>query len=63
MEAIESTIIKNLVSDDTYVRKVIPYIKPEYFNEYSDKILFDIINNFYTVANLEPVRGGSISHC
>ena len=34
MEAIESTIIKNLVGDDTYVRKVIPYIKPEYFNDY-----------------------------
>ena len=56
MEAIESTIIKNLVSDDTYVRKVIPYIKPEYFNEYSDKILFDIINNFVVTYGQTPTK-------
>ena len=56
MEAIESTIIKNLVGDDTYVRKVIPYIKPEYFNDYSDKILFDIINNFIVTYGQTPTR-------
>ena len=56
MEAIENTIIKNLVSDDTYVRKVIPYIKPEYFNEYSDKILFDIINNFVVTYGQTPTK-------
>ena len=56
MEAIESTIIKNLVGDDTYVRKVIPYIKPEYFNEYSDKILFDIINNFVVTYGQTPTK-------
>ena len=56
MEVIESTIIKNLVGDDTYVRKVIPYIKPEYFNEYSDKILFDIINNFVVTYGQTPTK-------
>ncbi len=56
MEAIESTIIKNLVGDDTYVRKVIPYIKPEYFNDYSDKILFDIINNFIVTYGQTPTK-------
>jgi replicative DNA helicase len=56
MEAIESTIIKNLVGDDNYVRKVIPYIKPEYFNDYSDKILFDIINNFVVTYGQTPTK-------
>ena len=56
MEAIESTIIKNLVNDETYIRKVIPYIKPEYFNDYSDKILFDIINNFVVSYGQSPTR-------
>ena len=56
MEAIESTIIKNLVGDDTYVRKVIPYIKPEYFNDYSDKILFDIINTFIVTYGQTPTK-------
>lgn len=56
MEAIESTIIKNLVNDETYIRKVIPYIKPEYFNDYSDKILFDIINNFLVSYGQSPTK-------
>ena len=56
MEAIESTIIKNLVNDETYIRKVIPYIKPEYFNDYSDKILFDIINNFVVSYGQSPTK-------
>ena len=41
MEVIESTILKNLVTNESYMRKVIPYVKPEYFIQYSDKILFD----------------------
>lgn len=48
METIESTILKNLVTDESYMRKVLPYIKGEYFTEYSDKILFDIISEFVT---------------
>jgi replicative DNA helicase len=46
METIESTILKNLVCNESYMRKVIPYLKGQYFTQYSDKILFDIISEF-----------------
>lgn len=56
MEAIESTILKNLVSSESYMRKVIPYIKGEYFTHYSDKVLFDIINEFVVSYGQTPTQ-------
>lgn len=56
MEAIESTILKNLLSDETYMRKVIPYVKSEYFTHYSDKVLFDIINDFVVSYGRSPTK-------
>jgi len=56
MEVIESTILKNLVSNEVYMRKVIPYIKGEYFTQYSDKVLFDIINDFVVSYGQPPTK-------
>lgn len=56
MEVIESTILKNLVSNEVYMRKVIPYIKGEYFTQYSDKVLFDIINEFVVSYGQSPTK-------
>ncbi len=56
MEVIESTILKNLVTNESYMRKVIPYVKPEYFIQYSDKILFDIINEFVVSYGQPPTK-------
>ena len=56
MEVIESTILKNLVSNEVYMRKVIPYIKGEYFTQYSDKVLFDIINEFVVSYGQPPTK-------
>lgn len=56
METIESTILKNLVNNESYMRKVIPYIKGEYFTHYSDKVLFDIINEFVVSYGQTPTQ-------
>ena len=56
METIESTILKNLVNSESYMRKVIPYIKGEYFTHYSDKVLFDIINEFVVSYGQTPTQ-------
>jgi len=56
METIESTILKNLVNSESYMRKVIPYIKGEYFTHYSDKVLFDIINEFVVSYGQPPTQ-------
>ena len=44
---IENTIIKNLIQNDTYTRKVIPFIKSEYFTESSERLVFEEISNYF----------------
>ena len=55
MEArIENTIIKNLIQNDTYTRKVIPFIKSEYFTESSEKLVFEEIVNYFDKYTKSP---------
>ena len=48
MERIETTILRNLLFDEEYARKTIPFIQPDFFEERSEKILFDEIVSFIT---------------
>ena len=41
MERIETTILRNLVFDEEYSRKVIPFIQPDYFENKTEKIIFE----------------------
>ena len=55
MEArIENTIIKNLIQNDTYTRKVIPFIKSEYFTESSERLVFEEICNYFDKYTKSP---------
>ena len=31
MSTIEQTVLKNIITNEPYMRKVLPFIKPEYF--------------------------------
>ena len=46
MERIEITIIRNLIHNEDYSRKVIPFLEPTYFERRSEKILFEEIASF-----------------
>jgi len=46
MERIETTILKNLIYNEDYSRKVIPFIQPEYFEQRSERIIFEEIAKF-----------------
>ena len=48
MERIETTILRNLLHNEDYARKVIPFIQPEFFEEKSEKIIFDETVSFIT---------------
>ena len=53
---IEQVILENLIKDDQYVRKVIPFLKPDYFMQYEDKKVFDIIHSFVEKYNNPPSK-------
>jgi replicative DNA helicase len=48
---IETKILSNLVYDEQYCRKVIPFIKTDYFSERKEAILSKIIVEFFTKYN------------
>jgi len=49
-------ILTNLVYNEQYTRKVIPFIKEEYFSEYPDKILYNIIDSYIKKYNKLPSK-------
>jgi len=51
---IEQKILSNLIFDENYCRKVIPFIKKEYFADRKEVILADEIVSFFTKYN-KPV--------
>ena len=56
MDSIETTILKNLIHNDEYSRKVIPFIDKEYFEEFHEKIIFEEICTFIVKYNSLPTK-------
>ena len=46
MERLEITILRNLIFNEDYARKVIPFIQPEYYEQRVEKIVFEEIVEF-----------------
>ena len=46
MERIETTVLRNLIYNEEFSRKVIPFIQPDYFEQRSEKIIFEEITKF-----------------
>ena len=53
MEKVEFLILRNLLHNETYLRKVIPFIKSEYFEDNNQKVVFEEILKFVQQYN-EP---------
>jgi archaellum biogenesis ATPase FlaH len=53
---LEKKILKHLIYDEEYTRKVLPFIKSEYFGDQSEKVLFEQIQFYVTKYNAMPSR-------
>jgi len=56
MEKIEFLVLRNLLHNEEYLRKVIPFIKKEYFENLNQKIVFEEINSFVEEYNELPTK-------
>ena len=54
MDKVEFLILRNLLHNEEYVRKVIPFIKSEYFENYNEKVVFEEVSKFVEEYN-QPV--------
>ena len=53
MDKVEFLILRNLLYNEEYVRKVLPFIKADYFEDYNQKVVFEEIAKFVGEYN-EP---------
>lgn len=53
---VESLILENLLYNEEYGRKTYPFLKPEYFSEKADRIVFDLICNFVDTYHKFPTK-------
>jgi len=45
-DRIELTILRNLIHDEEFLRKVLPFIEPNYFDERNERLVFEEISSF-----------------
>jgi len=55
-QRIESLILRNLIHNEEYSRKVLPFLKDEYFMENTDKLLYKQVDNFINKYNNLPTK-------
>ena len=55
-ERVPLTILNNLIHDEEYTRKVIPFIEEDYFEERSDKIVFEEVASFLKTYDSLPTK-------
>ena len=60
MDRLEAKILSNLLYNETYTRKVIPFIKETYFDVISEKIIFQEIHKF--VMKYDDIPTKSVLH-
>ena len=56
MSKVENLVIKNLLLDEEYVRKAMPFIKAEYFSEILERNLYNVINKYFTDYSALPTK-------
>src|SRR5271166_522071 len=54
MNKIENIILRNLIFNEDFSRKTLPYFLPVYFSETTEKLLFNEINQFIVKYNNLP---------
>lgn len=51
---LEQTILRNLIRNDDYMRKVLPFLLRDYFTDTTEKLIYDEISTFVNTYNSTP---------
>jgi hypothetical protein len=52
----EKTLLSNLIHNEDFTRKVIPFLKQDFFRNRDETTLFNIINDFIVKYNNLPTK-------
>ena len=61
-QTIERTILSNLINNEEFARKVLPFIKADYFDVKEERIIFDEIQNFVDKYNKPSTQDITSAH-
>jgi hypothetical protein len=53
---IDNVILSHLITNEEYGRRVLPFLKDEYFHENADKVLFQITREYVDTYNAFPTK-------
>lgn len=53
---IENTILQNLILNEEYCRKVLPFLKEQYFSNRATKTIFEIVSEYIGEYNTQPTE-------
>ena len=56
MDKVEVLILRNLLFNEEYLRKVVPFIKPDYFEDLTQKMVFEETLSFVQEYNQPPTK-------
>jgi replicative DNA helicase len=54
--SIEKTILSHLIYNEPYSRKVLPFLKDEYFHTFSDKTVYNLVKEYVEKYNALPTK-------
>ena len=57
MERLEATILRNLLYNEEYARKTLPFFKEEYFTQIEDRAVFQEIQKYFAKYSNPPSLG------
>ena len=63
MDKLEVIVLKNLVYDEKFCRKVLPFIKDEYFESHEERVVFDEINKYVQQYQTQPPLNAIAIEC
>ena len=53
---VEKKILKHLLNDDEYTRKILPFLSGDYFSDHSEKTVYEEIRDYITKYNSLPTH-------
>ena len=56
MNRLEHSILKNLIYNETFCRKVLPFVKAEYFSDDTERVIFKEVNTFVNTYKSLPTH-------
>jgi hypothetical protein len=56
MNRLEHSILKNLIYNETFARKVLPFLRTDYFSDNTEKVVYKEVDDFINKYNSLPTH-------